>query len=165
MRSAVLFSGGKDSTLALHYALQSTSVKCLISVISENPESFMFHTPNIKLVKKQAECIGLPLVLQKTKGVKEKELADLETALKKAKQRFGIEAVFTGALASVYQASRVQKICDSLGLNCINPLWQQSQLDVLQELQEKKIRAVIVGVFALGLENFFGEVAFLGVRG
>ena len=32
------FSGGKDSSLALHYALRSTDVKCLVSVFSENPE-------------------------------------------------------------------------------------------------------------------------------
>lgn len=157
MNTAVLFSGGKDSTLALHYAFQRTEVKCLISIISENSESFMFHTPNIKWVKEQAECTGLPLILQKTKGVKEKELKDLEKAILKAKKKFKIQGVVTGALASTYQASRVQKICDSLGLECFNPLWQKNQFELLQELQEKKIKAIVVGVFALGLENFLGK--------
>jgi ABC transporter with metal-binding/Fe-S-binding domain ATP-binding protein len=157
MNTAVLFSGGKDSTLALHYALQSSEVKCLVSVISSNPESFMFHTPNIQLVEKQAECIGLPLILQKTRGVKEEELKDLEKALLKAKKKFTIEGIYTGALASVYQASRIQKLCDSLGLKCINPLWQKNQFDVLEELQKEKIQAIIIGVFGQGLEKFLGR--------
>jgi len=157
LKTAVLFSGGKDSSLALHYALQSSQVKCLVTLISENPESFMFHTPNIKLAEKQAEAAGLPIILQKTKGEKEKELLDLKNALQKAKSRFKIEAVFTGALASNYQASRIGKICAELELECANPLWQKSQLAVLGELGEKKIEAIIIGVFAKGLENFLGK--------
>jgi len=157
LKTAVLFSGGKDSTLALDYALRHTSVKCLVSLLSENPESFMFHTPNISFVKEQAECIGIPLLAQKTKGVKEEELKDLKKALQAAKIKFGIEGAVTGALASVYQASRVQKVCDSLGLECFNPLWQKSQFGLLEELQERKIRAIVAGVFAQGLEGFLGR--------
>lgn len=157
LSSAVLFSGGKDSTLALDYALRFTKVKCLVSILSENPESFMFHTPNISLVKEQAKCIGLPLIAQKTKGFKEAELKDLKKALSLAKRKFRIQAVVTGALASAYQASRVQKTCDSLKLECFNPLWQKSQFGLLEELQTRKIRSIIVGVFAQGLEGFLGR--------
>lgn len=157
MKTAVLFSGGKDSTLALDYALRYSKVKCLISIASENPESFMFHTPSIEFVEMQAECIGLPLILQKTKGEKEKELNDLKIAIQKAKKKFGIEGIVTGALASAYQASRVQSICNSLNLECFNPLWQKDQFELLEELQKRKITAIVGGVFAQGLEGFVGK--------
>ena len=157
MRTAVLFSGGKDSCLALHYALQSTDVKCLITVVSENPASYMFHTPNITLAEKQAEAIGLPIIIEKTKGEKEIELKDLEKAIKKAKEKYEIKAIVTGAVASVYQSSRVQKICDELNLQCISPLWQRDQFELLQEVIKLNFDVIIIGVFAYGLDDFIGR--------
>jgi diphthamide synthase (EF-2-diphthine--ammonia ligase) len=53
IRVAVLFSGGKDSTLALYDSLQKgMDVKYLVSMISSNPESYMFHYPNMSMAKK-----------------------------------------------------------------------------------------------------------------
>lgn len=158
MKTAVLFSGGKDSCLALSYAMKKTEVKCLITVVSENPYSYMFHTPNIKFAKEQAEAIGLPIVIQKTLGEKEKELDDLENAIKTAKEKYEIEGIFTGAVASNYQASRVESICKKLGLKCFNPLWQRDQFELLEELIKQKFKVIIIGVFAMGLEGFVGRI-------
>ena len=47
MRLAILFSGGKDSCLALHRAAATDQVVCLITVVPDNPESYLFHTPNL----------------------------------------------------------------------------------------------------------------------
>lgn len=157
MNVAVLFSGGKDSTLALYYALKKDNVKCLISIISKNPESYMFHTPNINLAEKQAEAIGLPVIIEKTKGEKEKELDDLERAMKKAIEKYGIKGIYTGALASVYQKSRVEKICEKLNIECISPLWQKNQFDLLDEIVKLKFEVIIIGVAAEGLDNFIGK--------
>lgn len=155
--SAVLFSGGKDSGLALLYALKNTDVKCLITIISENNESYMFHVPNIQLTKKLAETIGLPLIIQNTKGEKEKELKDLEKAIKEALEKYNIEVVFTGAIASSYQASRIQTIAKNLGIECVNPLWQKDQFEILKELIDNNFEVIIVGVFAEGLDNLLGK--------
>ncbi|MEM4243462.1 MAG: TIGR00289 family protein, partial [Candidatus Bathyarchaeia archaeon] len=76
MRLGVLFSGGKDSALALHKAAESAEIVCLITLVSENKESFMFHTPNIAITALQAEALGLPLIRKVTKGEPEKELKD-----------------------------------------------------------------------------------------
>ena len=54
MQLCVLFSGGKDSTYALFKARKENEIVCLISIVSENKESYMFHTPNIHLVEMQA---------------------------------------------------------------------------------------------------------------
>lgn len=79
MRLGVLFSGGKDSTLALHKAGEKEEVVCLITIFSQNKESFMFHTANIDITALQAEALGLPLVQKVTAGKPEEELEDLET--------------------------------------------------------------------------------------
>jgi diphthine-ammonia ligase len=153
MKLGVLFSGGKDSTLALHMASEKDVVACLITVVSRNKESYMFHTPNVDVTSLQAEALGLPLVRVETEGKKEEELADLEEAIKQAKTQYGIEGVVTGAVESVYQASRVQRICNSLDLWCFNPLWKHNQKALLETLLEKKFKVIISGVFAYPLDE------------
>lgn len=154
MKLAVLFSGGKDSVYAAYLAKKAgNELSCLISVISDNKESYMFHTPSIEMTKKQAEVMKIPLIIQKTKGEKEKELEDLELVLKKVQKGYEIEGVVTGAIQSVYQASRIQKICDKLGLECVNPLWQRSEENYLEELIEAGFKIMITGVFAYPLDK------------
>ena len=154
MKLGVLFSGGKDSVYSAYLAKQQGhELVCLISVFSENPESYMFHTPSISKVKYQAKSMGIPILIQKTKGEKEAELKDLEEAIKKAKEKYQIEGIVTGALKSVYQASRIQKICDKLNLKCINPLWQKNEIEYLEELIKNKFEIIITGVFAYPLDQ------------
>ena len=154
MKCAVLFSGGKDSTFTAYIAKkQGYEISCLITIISENQESYMFHTPSILKVKKQAEVMKLPIIIQKTKGIKEKELKDLESAIQNAKNKYNIEAVVTGAVESAYQASRVQKICDKLDLECFNPLWQKDQIELLDDLVANNFKIIITGVFAYPLDD------------
>ncbi len=153
MRLGVLFSGGKDSTLALHYAREKEEVACLITLLSENKESYMFHTPNIDITALQAQALALPQIAKTTRGEKEKELLDLEEAIAEAASKFQIEGVVTGAVESVYQAERVQRICNKLGLWCFNPLWKHDQKALLEELLEKRFKVVISGVFAYPLDE------------
>lgn len=154
MRLGVLFSGGKDSTLALHIAKKyEHEISCLISIVSENKESFMFHTPSISKTSAQAKAMGIPLIVQETKGEKEIELKDLKKAIERAKKEFYIEGIVTGAVESVYQASRVQKICDELNLECFNPLWLKDQFELLNDLIKEKFEVIITGVFAYPLDK------------
>lgn len=158
MDLGILYSGGKDSTLALIKAQKYHKVVCLISIVSENKESFMFHTPNIDITLLQSQAIGLPLVRVTTKGEKESELADLKRAIEEAKSRFKIDGVVTGAVHSTYQASRIQKICHELNLWCFNPLWLKDQVELLKEVVSEKIHAIISGVFAEGFdESYLGR--------
>jgi diphthine-ammonia ligase len=148
MKLGVLFSGGKDSVYALAKAKEKHEIAGLISIHSENKESFMFHTPNINLTEMQAKALELPIIIQNTKGEKETELEDLRNAIDKAKRNYKIEGIVTGAIESVYQATRIQKICDELDLQCFNPLWQADQIEHLNEIIKENYKVMIVGVFA-----------------
>jgi asparagine synthase (glutamine-hydrolysing) len=154
MKLGVLFSGGKDSTLAALLAKNAGyEIRCLISIHSKNPHSYMFHTPSISKTIKQAEAMNLPLVIKETEGNKEHELKDLQSSIEKAVAQFGIEGIVTGAVESVYQASRIQLICKKLGIECFNPLWQKDQNEILHDLIHKGFKVIIVGVFAYPLDQ------------
>src|SRR3989344_4161679 len=152
MNLAILFSGGKDSTLALFKAQKLHKISCLITLDSENKDSYMFHTP-INQVEVLAKKLKLPLIKQKTKGKKELELKDLKKAISLAIKKYKIQGVVTGAVASTYQASRIQKICNDLDINCFNPLWQKDQIELLNELIKNKFKFKIVKVAADGLND------------
>ncbi|MFA5992846.1 MAG: diphthine--ammonia ligase [Candidatus Pacearchaeota archaeon] len=154
MKCGVLFSGGKDSCYAAYLAKkEGYELTCLISLISENKESYMFHTPSISKVEYQAKNMDIPIIMQSTKGKKELELEDLKKAIKKAIKKYKINCIVTGAIESVYQASRIQKICDELNLECFNPLWQRNQIEYLKELVKNKFEVIIIGVFAYPLDE------------
>ena len=75
-------------------------------------------------------------------------MRDLKEAIKKAIKEYQIEGIVTGAVESVYQASRIQKICNDFGLQCFNPLWLKNQFELLEDLIKDKFKIIITGIFA-----------------
>ncbi|MBP1909982.1 diphthine--ammonia ligase [Methanolobus bombayensis] len=153
LKLGVLFSSGKDSNYAMHVMQQQNySIECLITIKSQNPDSYMFHTPNIDLARLQAEAMEMPLIEELTMGEKEKELDDMKNAIIRAKNEFGIEGVITGALYSNYQRERIEKVCDELGLKVFSPLWHIDQEKEMYQLLD------------LGFEFMFSSVAAYGLN-
>jgi len=148
VRLGVLFSGGKDSVYAMYKAMQEHDIACLITVISKNPESFMFHTPNIELTEGQSKALDIPIISIVSSGIKEKELDDLKEVINHAIKKFNIDGIVTGSIESVYQSTRIQKICNELNIWCFNPIWLIDQIDLLEKMVEKGFRIIITGVFA-----------------
>ncbi len=158
MKAAVLFSGGKDSTMAVYKAIEEGyDVEYLVSMISDNPESYMFHVPNIHITELSSKAMEIPLIKAKTHGVKEKELDDLKGVLNKLKER-GIEAIFAGALASEYQKSRIDQLCRDLGLESNAPLWHIDPKKYMEEIIDSGFEVIIISVSAEGLdESWLGK--------
>jgi ABC transporter with metal-binding/Fe-S-binding domain ATP-binding protein len=158
MKLGVLFSGGKDSTLALHKAAEKEEVACLITLVSRNKESYMFHTSNIDVTALQAEALDLPLIQKATEGVREVEVKDLKEAIAKAIKDYRIEGVVSGAVESVYQSERIQRVCNRLDVWCFSPLWKRNQKAHLEEIVARGFRVIISGVFAYPLDRtWLGE--------
>ncbi|MBT3583010.1 diphthine--ammonia ligase [Candidatus Woesearchaeota archaeon] len=153
MKLGILFSGGKDSAAALFWAQQQHEPVCLITIDSENKDSYMFHTDKVQEIPNIAKRIGLPLIFKKTKGEKETELNDLKSAILEAKNKFKIEGVVSGALASEYQRQRVDVICQDLGLASFAPLWHKDPEQYVRELIDLGFKIKIVRVAAEGLDE------------
>jgi len=147
MNLAALISGGKDSLYAAY--LNKKDVKHFLSFISENPESYMFHIPNIHLTEVISDITGIPLKLVKTKGAKEEELKDIKEALRS----LNIDGVVTGAVASNYQKSRIDKICEELGIKSIAPLWEKDPEETIRAMLKDGFEIIITAVAAPPLDK------------
>lgn len=158
MKLAVLFSGGKDSCLALHKAREgSHEIKYLLTVLPVNFDSFMFHKPYPDLLEKQAEMLGLELVTVKSKGMKEEELGDLKKLIEDVKGE--IEGVIVGGIASSYQGERIKEICKELGLEFIAPLWNYKSEEVWNELLNEGFKVILTKISCEGIsKRFLGKI-------
>jgi len=152
MKVGALISGGKDSLAAAYKASKEHNLVCLIALKSKNPESYMFHIPNIDLVKLQAEAMQLPLVFLETEGIKEEELNDLKDAIEIAKEKYKIRGLVSGAIASNYQKERIEATCLDLDLKSITPLWNIIPFVYARELL-RDFHIIITGIAAEGLDE------------
>ena len=156
MRLASLYSGGKDSSFSLYLAEQyGHEVPYVVNIRAEKDESWIFHTPNQNAVPVLADLMGKRLVQGVTNG---SEDDDME-ALKRTLDGLDVDGVVTGAVHSDYQWDRMNIVCGDLGLKVISPLWRKDQDMVLNEMIGSGIKAMIIGVYAEGLDrSWLGRV-------
>lgn len=156
MKVAVLYSGGKDSTYATWIAQhQGWDIATLVSVLPKNVESMLFHYPDVQWTKLQAQALELPHIVVEAK---DDELASLKEALEEAKEGLRINGVITGAVASDYQKSRIDRICDDLELKSFAPLWHKDPRRLVDDLKLLGFTILMIGVGAGGLdESWIGK--------
>jgi len=109
-------------------------VVAALTIVPAADDAWMFHTPNLGVVRGVAQCLGLPLVEAPCRTGAEEEVQDLETALAAAKQRLDLDGILSGALASEYQRTRIDAIGHRLGLKTFAPLWHKEPSLYLRSL-------------------------------
>ena len=150
MRLACLYSGGKDSTYSAYLMEQQGHRVCtLVNIVPSDPYSWVFHTLNLDAVPQMAQAMGKKLVSVPSDGTEQGDLA----ALKQALEGLNVEGVVVGAIASDYQWDRINGVCESLGLRLFAPMWRKDQLTLLNDMVDAGVKAIIVGVFAEGLDQ------------
>lgn len=134
VRYATLVSGGKDSCLAHHLAREDGFEPVAGIVIRPtDPDSHMFHVPNLDVAVAQVQALGLePIELEAPPG-KETETEILVDAFQAAHDR-GAETIVAGAVASEYQRVRVERAAEEVGLKVHTPLWRKDPWQILDLL-------------------------------
>jgi len=151
LKAAVLFSGGKDSTYALHLAvLQGYDIAVLLTVIPVYDYSMLYHKPLPELVRMQADAMGFPCLMEHVREEGD-ELNALKKLLARARSGYGVEVLVTGAVASDYQRMLFSMVAGDLGLDTYNPLWGIDQEKYLKELVEHGFEFMIVSITTHGL--------------
>ncbi|MEF8780592.1 MAG: diphthine--ammonia ligase [Haloferacaceae archaeon] len=161
-----LFSGGKDSSWALYRALEEGLNVTHLLTVHPDGDSYMYHVPATRLADLAAESIGLPLVEVEpgafgaadardsgTQG--DKELEPLEAAIRELREELGGElaGVTAGAVESEYQTSRIEGLCDRLGIDLFAPLWRRDPVGLGEAMLDAGFEIVIVQVAARGLDE------------
>jgi diphthine-ammonia ligase len=171
MRVSALFSGGKDSTYALYLAQQQGwEVASLLTVLPRSDDSHMYHCPNIGWTTLQARALDIDVRTTESDCEQEKEVEDLERLMEEE----DVDGFVSGAIASDYQWSRMNEVCDRLGKPLFSPLWRKDQRMVFRDMLDAGFRIVVVGTYAQGLDDgwlgrevdpaAFRELCELGAR-
>ncbi len=155
MKLASLFSGGKDSTYAIHVVQkQGHKVKCLLSVFPNSDESHLLHHPNMKWTKLQSESMNIPqLTITSTSDETNNELSLIENLLQSAKDQFQIEGLVHGGIKSKFQKDKFENICLKLNLTVIAPLWDADPELYMNELIDSKFNFILTSVSSDGLDD------------
>ncbi|MFO7832514.1 MAG: diphthine--ammonia ligase [Halohasta sp.] len=159
-----LFSGGKDSSWALYRALEDGLNVSRLLTVHPSEESYMYHVPETRLAELAAESIGIDLVdvepgdLEATEAVDaaaqgDAELEPLEAALTDLADEVDLAGVTAGAIESEFQTSRIQGMCDRLGIELFAPLWQRDPEQLAAEMLEAGFEITILQVAAYGLDE------------
>ncbi|XP_058799518.1 uncharacterized protein LOC131669005 [Phymastichus coffea] len=167
MKVVALISGGKDSSFNMMQCVAAgheiVALANLYPVGKDELDSYMFQTVGHQGIQFIGEAMGLPLYREPTFGrskmqakhylpTADDEVEDLYRLLKKVKDREDIQAVASGAIFSDYQRIRVENVCSRLGLLSLSYLWRRDQEELLKEMVECSVNAVIIKVASLGLE-------------
>lgn len=160
-----LFSGGKDSTWALHRVIKAGPGVDRLLTVHPPGDSYLYHVPATELANLAAESIGLPLEEVDARELDAgdrhdssadratAEVAPLEAALKRlrrAGRRPG--ALVVGAVESRYQFDRVSALCDRNDLALHAPLWGRDPERLLRGMLDAGFEITIVRVAADGLD-------------
>lgn len=143
-KAVMAWSGGKDSSLALHRLLSQGQhqVVALLTTISSEFRRISMHGVREELLEQQAQALGLPLVkmevLERTNIAYEKEL---ERHLRAFKAQ-GVEAIIFGDIHLADLRAYREGVLERAGLSGVFPLWQESPRALLDEFFARNFRAV-----------------------
>ncbi|MBU1727035.1 MAG: diphthine--ammonia ligase [Candidatus Omnitrophica bacterium] len=158
------WSGGKDSCLAYYKAVQNgLNVKCLLNFISKESKRGCFHGLESRLLKRQAELIGIPLTQKEVSPDMQKYEDEFKEAVEGFKNQ-GINSMVFGDIYLEEHQNWVERVCAELKINAIEPLWKNEPENIINEFLGLGFKAVIVSCKAdiLGRE-FIGKEIDKGI--
>ena len=155
MKLAALFSGGKDSTYAIHLAKKSGhTVDVLLTIFPHSDESHLLHYPNIRFTSLQSESMKIPqLTEQLTSTDAKNESEALNKLIISAKENYSIDGIVHGGILSEYQKDNFSTICEKNNLKIVSPLWNMEPEFYMKELLSENFEYVISTVSSDGLND------------
>jgi len=135
--AAMLWTGGKDSSMALYEASQNGyCVRCLVTFAPPEPD-FLAHP--LDLIKMQALALALPHHVFPISAPFEQSY---ETGLRRLRDEIGVSCVVTGDIAEVNGNSNwIRERSRPVGMNVHTPLWGRDRNALLRQLLDRGFKA------------------------
>ncbi|MCX2574490.1 Dph6-related ATP pyrophosphatase [Pedobacter sandarakinus] len=154
------WSGGKDSALALHYALQDplVEIRYLVTTVTEEFNRVSMHGVRESLLIAQAESIGIPLY-----QIRLGEMPDMKTyddIMRDHLLKFKAEGITHSLYGDIFLEDlrnyRESKLAE-LGLIGLFPLWKRDTTKLIHEFLALTYKTIIVCTKE-SLASFCGKV-------
>ncbi|MGD0752885.1 MAG: diphthine--ammonia ligase [Anaerolineales bacterium] len=152
--AAMLWTGGKDSSMALYEADQNGyCVRCLVTFAPPEP-NFLAHP--LGFIKMQAQALALPHYVLPISAPFEKSY---ETSLCRLRDEMGINCVVTGDIAEVNgNPNWIRERSRPVGMNVHMPLWKRDRNVLLGQFLDRGFKARFSCVNTRWLdENWIGR--------
>ena len=175
MRVAILGSGGKDSSYATWWAqMRGWDVRAVVTMCVTGDDSMMFQTQGVAMAGMQAASAGIPWLPILTSGEIDEEMGDLESGLRGLSNPIealesswpegwdsspitihngglSLDGIVSGALRSDFQKTRIELMCQRLGIHSFSPLWHNSPNSHMNSLCEHGFDVIVASVSSEGL--------------
>lgn len=154
------WSGGKDSTLALHYILQNPNfdIRYLLTTVNETYNRVSMHGVRESLLIAQTDRIGIPLHqvrLPESPDMKMYE-EQMNHHLMLLKAEGITHSIFGDLFLEDLKAYREKKLAE-IGMEAIFPLWKRDTTEILNEFISLGYKTIVVAAKE-GLEDFCGRI-------
>ncbi len=143
MKACVLWTGGKDSCLALHRALdQGISVASLVTFVPADGRDFKAHPRRI--IEQQARAMQIPHIFVPIIEPYEKSY---EEKLALLRDMINVEGMISGDIDHVTNLPNwMEQRCLKVGVDMIRPLWKNNRNVLMNEILNRQIEAQITWI-------------------
>ncbi|CAG2120905.1 unnamed protein product [Medioppia subpectinata] len=135
----------------------------LVPKSAKEEDSYMYQTVGHEFLDLYAEAMALPLFRRTISGkplntemdyneLDGDEVEDLFHLLADIKKEVPFEGISVGAILSTYQKLRVENVCQRLGVEMLAPIWAKEQTQLLKDMIDSQMNAIIVKVAVIGLD-------------
>ncbi len=141
-----MWSGGKDSGMALYEAKKKYRVDRLVSMVKDGQTRA--HRLKEDVLKRQSEAVGIELVFGRYSN-------NFEETLKSVFIENDAKKVIFGDIYLEHHRNWITRVCKELGIEPIFPLWGRNTRELAEEIA-KKFEAVIIAV-RKGYDEILGK--------
>lgn len=154
------WSGGKDSTLALHYVLQNDDfdIRYLLTTVNDSFNRVAMHGVREALLLEQVSSLKVPLVQVRLPEMPDMDIYERE--LTKALNKLKSEGIYHSIFGDIfledlknYRDNQLSKF----GIKAIFPLWKRDSLELVKEFIALGYKTIVVCAQD-GLQDFCGRI-------
>jgi uncharacterized protein (TIGR00290 family) len=140
------WSGGKDSCFALYEAIdKGYEISHLVNFLSKEFRRVSFHGTEAGLIQLQSQAIGVSLLQKETTwDGYEQEFKEAVRGLIPG----GVTGMIFGDIYLQEHKDWVERVCNDLGIEAVEPLWGKSMEQVLSSFIDVGFEVVVVSAKA-----------------
>ncbi|MBO8179274.1 MAG: diphthine--ammonia ligase [Archaeoglobus sp.] len=138
MVTIAMWSGGKDSSLALWRALKETNVDRLLCMVHEGKARA--HGIDVEIIKAQERAMGKEILTEETTW------ETYEERLKNVFRRIGVKKAIFGDIYLQEHRDWIERVCGEVGIEPVFPLWKEDTEKLAREFVAAGFEAYVIAV-------------------